>query len=130
MGNKAPSWDEWMDEARKSPNAPRIGMYLCHTGVVREDSRATVRDGAAGDSPVVGINFSYDENNLKLAIDEASKMPGIYYVKAWLNEGYLEVGEDIMHVFIGGDIRPHVVDALDSLVGKIKANCVTEKEKH
>ena len=44
MGNKAPSWDEWMDEAKQSPDAARVGMYLCHTGVVREDSRAKVRD--------------------------------------------------------------------------------------
>lgn len=128
MGNKAPSWDEWMMEAKNSPSASRIGMYLCHTGVVREDSRATVREGMVGDSPVIGMDFSYDDNKLRLAIEEAEKMPGIYYVKAWLNEGHLEVGEDIMHVLIGGDIRPHVVDALDSLVGKIKSTCVTEHE--
>ena len=29
---------------------------------------------------------------------------------------------------IGGDIRPHVVDALQYLVGQIKQECVTEKE--
>ena len=28
----------------------------------------------------------------------------------------------------GGDIRPHVVDALQYLVGRIKNECVTEKE--
>lgn len=130
MGNKAPSWDEWMDEAKRSQDAARVGMYLCHTGVVREDSRAKVRNGIENDKPVTGMDFSYDDNKLKLLVEEAKKMPGIYYVKVWLNEGHLEVGEDIMHVLIGGDIRPHVVDALNSLVGKIKANCVTEKEKN
>ena len=130
MGNKAPSWDEWMAEAKRSQDAARVGMYLCHTGVVREDSRAAVRDGVADAEPVVGMDFSYDENKLEQAVDEVKKMQGIYYVKVWLNEGYLQVGEDIMHVLIGGDIRPHVVDALDSLVGKIKATCVTEKENN
>nr|WP_320415657.1 hypothetical protein [Candidatus Contubernalis alkalaceticus] len=35
---------------------------------------------------------------------------------------------DIIYVLIGGDIRPHVVDALQFLVGKIKTECVTEIE--
>jgi len=34
-----------------------------------------------------------------------------------------------MYVLIGGDIRPHVVDALQFLVGKIKTECVTEIEQ-
>ena len=31
-------------------------------------------------------------------------------------------------VLAGGDIRPHVIDALQSLVGEIKQHCVVEKE--
>ena len=45
-----------------------------------------------------------------------------------LNEGRLELGDDIMLVLAGGDIRPHVIDALQSLVGEIKQHCVVEKE--
>jgi len=56
-------------------------------------------------------------------------MPDIHYVRAWLSEGQLEVGDNIMYVLIGGDIRPHVVDALQVLVGKIKTECVTEIEQ-
>ena len=52
-----------------------------------------------------------------------------YYVKVWLNEGRLEIGDDIMYVLIGGDIRPHVIDALQFLVEKIKTECVTEIER-
>lgn len=129
MGKQAPSWDEWLNEAKSSPNAARIGMYLCHTGVVREDSRASVRDGAVNDRAVIGMDFYYDEEKLAAAIDEARKLAGIYYVKVWLNEGYLNVGEDIMHVLVGGDIRTHVIDALDHLVNTIKSTCVTEVEK-
>ena len=31
-------------------------------------------------------------------------------------------------VLVGGDIRPHVIDALQALVGEIKTRCVTETE--
>jgi molybdopterin synthase catalytic subunit len=55
-------------------------------------------------------------------------MDGVYYVRAWLNEGKLKIGDDIMCVLVGGDIRPHVVDALQYLVGRLKNECVTEKE--
>ena len=33
-----------------------------------------------------------------------------------------------MYVLIGGDIRPHVVEALQYLVGRIKSECVSETE--
>ena len=55
-------------------------------------------------------------------------MPGIYYVRVWLNEGELSVGDELMYVLIGGDIRPRVVDALQFLVEKLKSECVTETE--
>ena len=46
-----------------------------------------------------------------------------------MQSGELTVGDDIMLVLIGGDIRPHVVDALQSLVGTIKNECVSEVER-
>ena len=48
----------------------------------------------------------------------------------WLNRGKLAVGDDIMLVLVGGDIRPHVVDALQALVEEIKTYCVTETEQY
>jgi molybdopterin synthase catalytic subunit len=45
-----------------------------------------------------------------------------------MNEGILKVGDDIMYVLVGGDIRPHVIDALQALVEEIKTKCVTEIE--
>ena len=33
-----------------------------------------------------------------------------------------------MRFLVGGDIRPHVVFALETLVGELKNNCVTETE--
>ena len=123
-----PSMDEWLKEAKKDETAPKIGMYLVHNGIVRESSKAKVRNNEENTNPVVGMKFSYDEEKLAIATKEAYKMPGIYYIKTWLNEGVLNVGDDIMYVLIGGDIRPHVVDALDALVSKIKNECVIEEE--
>ena len=106
-----------------------VGMMLVHNGVVRGTAKARVRLGAQDALPVTGMTFAYDEAKMQAAVAETLRMDGIYYVRAWLNEGELAVGEDIMFVLIGGDIRPHVVDALQYLVGKLKSECVTELER-
>ena len=81
-------------------------------------------------APVTGMLFSYDEKKLEEAVSKTYAMDGIYYIKVWLNQGELQVGDDIMYVLIGGDIRPHVVDALQFLVGTIKSTCVQEIERY
>ena len=101
-------------------------MYLTHNGIVRESAKAKVRQDAADTRPVVGMQFSYNQEAVDAIIAEAYQLDGIFYIKVWLNEGELSVGDDIMYVLIGGDIRPHVVDALQYLVGRIKNECVTE----
>ena len=121
--------NQWLEEATKAPDADKCGMYLTHNGVVRETARAQVREGV--ESPEVkGMIFSYDRDAVDRAIEETYKLPGIYYVRVWLAKGELKVGDDIMFVLIGGDIRPHVIDGLQFLVGKIKTECVTETEKY
>lgn len=128
-GAAIPSTDAWLKEAKTDGSAKQCGMYLFHNGVVRETAKAKVRQGADIEEPVVRMEFSYEEEKVREAIAKAYELPGIYYVKVWLNQGTLSVGDDIMLVLIGGDIRPHVIDALQSLVGKIKNHCVTETEK-
>ena len=117
-----PSPDKWLKEAKESENARLCGMFLLHNGTVRETAKAKVRLGDENTREVKGMNFS------SAAIAGAYAMPGIYYVRVWLNEGELKTGDDIMFVLVGGDIRPHVVDALQDLVAEIKTNCVIEKE--
>lgn len=123
-----PSADTWLQEAKKEKDAAKCGMYLFHNGVVRESARTRVRQGDLSAAPVVGMEFSYDEKKVQEAIEEAKNLPGIYYVRVWLNEGKLLVGDDIMLVLLGGDTRPHVVTGLETLVGRIKNTCVTERE--
>ena len=130
LGKPAPSMDAWLNEAKASPNASKIGMYLTHSGIVRETAKAAVRNGDEAAAPVKGMQFSYDAAKVSAAVKDTYRLDGIYYVKAWLNAGTLQVGDDIMRVLIGGDIRPHVVDALQYLVGRLKEECVTETELH
>ena len=129
-GHTPPSMDAWLAEAKRHESAPKIGMYLTHNGVVRESARAKVRQGAEDTKPVTGMCFSYDREKVDAVIADTHKMEGIYYIKVWLNEGELSLGDDIMYVLVGGDIRPHVVDALQYLVGRIKSECVTETERN
>ena len=128
MAKQDPSMDQWLREAKADPAAKNCGMFLVHNGTVRQTAKALVRQGAEDTLPVKGMDFSCDREKLAAAIDRAYQLPGIYYIRVWLNEGRLSLGDDIMFVLIGGDIRPHVIDALQFLVGEIKNHCVVEKE--
>lgn len=126
---ESPSIDQWLKEAKAAPDALEEGMILLHNGVVRKTPRAQVREGIDDGSEVKGMEFDYDPLKVEEAVAETYKMDGIFYVKTWLNKGQLEVGDDIMYVLIGGDIRPHVIDGLEYLVGRIKNECVKEIEQ-
>lgn len=123
-----PSMDAWLQEAKRHENAHKVGMYLTHNGVVRASAKAMVRQGREDARPVSGMVFSYEEAAVAEAVRQTEAMEGIWYVRVWLNRGQLAVGEDLMYVLVGGDIRPHVVDALQFLVGKLKNECVRETE--
>ena len=128
MSKISPSMDAWLKEAKAHESAPKIGMYLVHNGTVRQSAKAKVRYGEENTKDVTGMVFSYDPQKVDVVIADAYKLEGIYYIKVWLNEGQLSMGDDIMYVLIGGDIRPRVVDALQYLVGRIKNECVVETE--
>ena len=130
MKKEIPSIDAWLREAKAHESAPKIGMYLTHNGTVRQSAKAKVRYGEENTQDVTGMIFSYDEEKVNAVINDAYKLDGIYYIKVWLNEGELKMGDDIMYVLIGGDIRPRVVDALQYLVGRVKNECVVETELH
>ena len=127
MAKEIPSVDQWLREAKAHESAPKIGMYLTHNGIVRQSAKAKVRYGEDA-KDVTGMIFSYDQEKVDAVLADARALEGIYYIRVWLNEGELQVGDDIMYVLIGGDIRPRVVDALHYIVGRIKNECVVETE--
>lgn len=128
MSKPIPSMDAWLKEAKAHESAPKIGMYLTHNGTVRATAKALVRQGATDTKPVTGMFFSYDQEKVDAVIADTYKLDGVHYIRVWLNEGQLQTGDDIMYVLIGGDIRPHVIDGLQYLVGRIKNECVVETE--
>ena len=127
MAREIPSMDQCLREAKAHESAPKIGMYLTHNGIVRQSAKAKVRYGEDA-KDVTGMIFSYDQEKVDAVLADARALEGIYYIRVWLNEGELKVGDDIMYVLIGGDIRPRVVDALHYIVGRIKNECVVETE--
>ena len=133
MAEQMPSIDAWLSEAKADPGFRDCGMYLIHNGTVRETPKAEARgvqtDGVQPGDKVGGMVFDYDAAKVEAAVAEARMLPGISYVRVWLNRGELKLGDDIMLVLIGGDIRPRVIDALQQLVGTIKNECVSEIEQ-
>ena len=122
-----PSIDAWLSEAKALRKAGEIGMYVIHNGVVR----ATAKREARFHTPcaeVTGMALMHDAGKVAAAKARAEVMPGIKLVRLWINDGELAVGDDIMYVLIGGDIRPNVIAALESLVDELKNECLTEKE--
>ena len=128
MAKPEPSMDAWLKEAKADPKAAQCGMFLTHNGVVRITPKQQVREGVEGLGEVAQVEFSYDAEGVAAAEKEALTWPGVYYVRTGLNEGALNVGDSIMYVMIGADIRPRCIDALNKLVGKIKNDLVVEKE--
>jgi molybdopterin synthase catalytic subunit len=128
MAVPEPSMDQWLREAKADPRTKDCGMLLTHNGIVRITPKQQVREGVQGLGQVRAVDFSYDAAGVDAAVREALGWPGVYYVRAWLNEGELKVGDSIMYVLIGADIRPNCIDALQKLVGKIKNDLVVETE--
>ena len=120
MGDQIPRFETWLDEIKTGPESARIGMYLMHNGVVR----GTRRDG----TPVTGMDLTYDRERLSAIIAEIEERPGVVAVRVWINEGQLTVGDEIMRVLVGGDIRENVFGALQEMVRLIKTECVKERE--
>lgn len=117
---EAPDVNAWIDEVKSGPDAGGIGMLLVHRGIVRGHARSG--------EPVTGMDLSVDRERLAGVLDEAAGWEGVMTVRAWVNEGRLGVGDDIMNVLVAGDYRENVLDALQRLVKRIKTEVVTERE--
>ena len=115
-----PTFETWLEEIKSGPDSSKIGMYLCHNGVVR----GSARDGAV----VKGMDLSYDAGRLREVLADVAARPGIVAARAWINEGRLAVGDDIMYALVAGDIRENVFSGLQELVRLIKTEVVSEFE--
>jgi molybdopterin synthase catalytic subunit len=112
--------EQWIKEIKKECPAEMLGMFLFHNGIVR----ATAKDGGK----VQAMNLSYDKAKLEAAVREFKKRDGIADIKAWINEGHLQVGDDIMNVCVAGRFRKDVLPVFQELITVIKTEIVREEE--
>jgi len=111
-----------IETIKRHPQYDRVGMILCHTGVVR----GTSRDGR----PVSGLSVRVDPPGLQQVIDANKKRPGIVEILVEIAEGRdLAVGEDVMVLVVAGDIRENVIAVLTDTLEAIKTR-ITHKTQH
>ena len=111
-----------LDEIKKNPDFGKVGMILCHNGVVR----ATARDGRK----VRGLSVAVNHEKLEQIIREQEQKPGIIDIRVNIVEDRdLAVGDDIMHLIVAGDIRENVISVLKETLDAIKMQ-VTEKTEY
>ncbi len=109
-----------IEKIKQHPDYSKVGMILCHNGVVR----ATSRDGV----PVRELTVRADFSKLEEIIAEIKSRPGIVEVLAEIQEGQLMVGDDVMLVVVAGDFRENVFSALMDAVNGIKKDVTRKKE--
>jgi len=112
--------EKWIAEIKKTSPPGELGMILVHNGVVR----ATSKTG----SPVKGMKLSYDRKALAKAVAVFKKRDGIADIRAWINEGELKTGDDIMKVCVAGRFRTDIVPVFQELITLIKGETVKEEE--
>ncbi|HOI07826.1 MAG TPA: molybdenum cofactor biosynthesis protein MoaE [Deltaproteobacteria bacterium] len=99
----------------------RVGMILCHNGVVR----GTSRDG----TPVSAVDVAADWGVINAIVADQKKRPGIVEILVEVNEGRLQVGDDLLAIVVAGDIRENVIAVLTDTLNAIKAKG-TRKQEH
>jgi molybdopterin synthase catalytic subunit len=110
-----------IDRIKSHPDYARVGMILCHNGVVR----GTSRDGR----PVSGLTVTVDREALEDILAEQKQKPGIVDILVEVRGGSLKVGDDVMFIVVAGDLRDHVIPVLEDTLNAIKKR-VTRKTEH
>jgi molybdopterin synthase catalytic subunit len=112
--------EDLLNKIRSHPESHKMGMVASHLGIVRGTSRS-------GDK-VEAVEVSYDKDVLNGIVQDIKKLPGIIEVLVEFNEGLLQIGDEILFVAVGGDIRENVFTALIEAVNRIKAESSKKKE--
>ena len=111
-----------MDKIKQHPDFDKVGMVLCHNGIVR----GTSRDGRK----VKGLRVSVDHRKLDQIVSEQKKRPGILDIRVEIvGDRDLTIGDDVMLLLVAGDIRENVLAVLTDTLNQIKTT-VTEKTEY
>ena len=110
-----------LEAIKKHPDYEKVGMILCHNGVVR----GTSRDGRA----VEGLRVAVDHQKLADIISEQKKIAGIVDITVEIAEDRdLAVGDDVMLLLVAGDIRENVIAVLTDTLNLIKGTVTSKTE--
>lgn len=113
--------NKMMQDIKSHPDFDRVGMVLCHNGVVR----ATSRDGRK----VSGLRVAADHEKLRQILAEQKQTPGILDIRVEIAEDRdLAVGDDVMLLLVAGDIRENVIAVLTETLNLIKSTVTTKTE--
>jgi molybdopterin synthase catalytic subunit len=111
-----------MNRIKAHPDFDKVGMILCHNGIVR----ATSRDGR----PVKGLRVAVDHTELQRIVAQQKRIPGIVELVVEIAEDTdLTVGDDVMFLVVAGDIRENVISVLTETLNTIKTT-VTKKTEY
>ncbi len=120
MGTKLDA-NRLIDEIKHHPDYGRVGMILCHNGVVRETSR----DGRR----VTGLRVTLNEDRLAQVLADQRKRPGIVDIRVAIAAGTdLSVGDDVMLLVVAGDIRENVIASMTDTLNAIKTSVTAKTE--
>lgn len=113
--------DSMLESIKRNPDYDKVGMILCHNGVVR----GTSRDGRA----VKGLRVAVDHQKLAEIISGQKKIEGIVDIKVEIAEDRdLAVGDDVMLLTVAGDIRENVIAVLTDTLNLIKSTVTSKTE--
>ena len=112
---------EMIEQVKAHPDYSRVGMILCHNGVVR----STSRDGRA----VTELTVRADRDRLREIVADLKGRPGIVEVLVEIREGRLRTGDDVMYIVVAGDFRENVFSALMDAVNRIKSDVTRKVER-
>ncbi|MFH1156023.1 MAG: molybdenum cofactor biosynthesis protein MoaE [Pseudomonadota bacterium] len=106
---------------KSRPDFGKVGMILCHNGVVRQASR----DG----KPVTGLRVRVDHGKLNEIISRQKTKPGILEVLVDIKENTdLKVGDDVMFIVVAGDIRETVIETLTETLNRVKSEATSKEQ--
>lgn len=118
--SERPGLEEWLAQAKREAGSADTVVFRCHVSAVSPISR----DGSA----VSGLELAVDHDRLGEILSTARLMEGVTVVGAWVNEGLVRAGDDIMRVMVGGDDGDGVSEALSALVRMITSEVVKTTE--
>ena len=116
-----PSLYDLVEKVKREMDPAKVGMIVCHNGVVRATSRAG--------EPAEYLDINVDSEAWEKVLREMRAQPGIAAIEAHLFVGRRKIAEDVLLVVVAGDIRENVFPVLEKTVNRLKKEAVLKSEK-